>query len=761
MMKKKGKRKILMALGFALAFQLCGAAPVSAAESALVTGYENGDTSLNMTRIAGYSCGQFNVDGGVMEIVAYNTENQRAYAINGQSGKLAVISLQDLAVQGSPQKLVGEEIDIKALVEAQDADFSYGDMTSVAVSPDQSMLAAALQARDYNDPGRVALFDCQADGSLTFKGLAVTGVQPDMVTFASDALILTADEGEPREGYGEGTVDPKGSVTMVDGESLESQIIGFDAFDSQVQALAEQGVVLKKDTAPSVDLEPEYIAVADGKAYITLQEANSVAVLDLEQAAFEGVYSIGFEDYSQTPIDIDKKDDAYQPKTYESLMGIRMPDAIAAFERDGRTYLVTANEGDGREWGDEDLGSFYLNEAEADYEEEGAASPTGGITAENSGLVGKVTYFDAQDYEGLDPKKDYLFGGRSFTIFEATGKGLEEVFTSGDDFEALTAQYVPDYYNASNDNAVMDDRSGKKGPEPESVTVGTVNGQVYAFVALERTGGIMVYDVTRPDEAAFVNYINTRDFTQTVEGSEVYEEGELDKWVTGGDVAPEGLCFIAGADSPTGQALLLAACEVSGTVAVYQVGGEALQMLPFGDVSAEAWYFEGVSYVYEKDMMRGTSAASFEPDAPLTRAMTAQVLYNMEGTPAVESAGDFTDVSEGQWFADAVNWAAGAGVVSGYGNGLFGSADSVTREQLAVMLYQYAGLKGCDTQQGGMAIREFADYDEISEYALEAMDWAVSSGLFTGTEEGRLLPESAATRAQVAAILMAFDQMEK
>ena len=117
----------------------------------------------------------------------------------------------------------------------------------------------------------------------------------------------------------------------------------------------------------------------------------------------------------------------------------------------------------------------------------------------------------------------------------------------------------------------MDNRSGKKGPEPESVTTGIVNGRIYAFLALERTGGIMVYDVTVPEETAFCNYISTRDFSTVIPGSEVYEDGELDKWVTGGDVAPEGLCFIPAETSPDGRAMLAVAFEVSGTIALYSL----------------------------------------------------------------------------------------------------------------------------------------------------------------------------------------------
>ena len=363
-MKHKAKRAASLALGLALALQVGAAA---SAQCLPTGGYENGAAALNLTQIARYSAGQYNVDGGVMEIVTYNSDTGYAYAINGQSGKLAAIPLSGLTAGVHVEELPGTDIDVKALVEAEDDAFQYGDMTSVAISPDNTTLAAALQAEGHNDPGRVALFTCGEDGSLTLQGLVEAGAQPDMVTFADNATALTADEGEPREGYGENTVDPKGSVTVVDVEKGESTVVDFSAFDAQRDALAEDGVVLKKDTAPSVDLEPEYIAVAEGKAYVTLQENNAIAVLDIASKTFEGVYPIGFEDYGKTPIDLDKKDDAYAPKTYEGLLGIRMPDAIAAYTVGGETYLVTANEGDAREWGDEDAGTFYLNEEEVDF----------------------------------------------------------------------------------------------------------------------------------------------------------------------------------------------------------------------------------------------------------------------------------------------------------------------------------------------------------------------------------------------------------
>lgn len=521
---------------------------------------------------ASYSSGQYNVDGGVMEIIAYNKATGWAYSVNGQSGLLTALDLNVLTGNGSGIDLIGEDYDVKAMVAEAEPGFAYGDMTSVAVSPDGSRLALALQDEAYDKTGRVAIFSCAPDGSISLESLIECGVQPDMVTFVDNVTVLTADEGEPRMGYGDGIVDPAGSVSIINLDEAFSSVVGFEAFDvpEARQALVDDGVIIMKDRLPSADFEPEYIAVSGGKAYVTLQEANAIAVLDIASKSFEGIHSAGYEDYSKTPVDIDKKDEAYAPRTYDGLMGIRMPDGISAFTSDGKTYLVTANEGDAREWGDEDDGSFYLSEDERDFGD-GDTSPTGRITAASSGLDGKVVFFKAADFDGLDPDKDYLFGGRTFTIYEVGSDGLSEVYSSQDDFERLTAERHPAFYNASNDNALIDDRSGKKGPEPESVTTGMIDGRTYTFIALERTGGVMMYDVTDPAQAVCVDHLNPRDFLSIVEGSEEYDDGELDKWVTGGDVAPEGLCFIAAGDSPTGRPALLVANEVSGTVAFCEI----------------------------------------------------------------------------------------------------------------------------------------------------------------------------------------------
>lgn len=510
-------------------------------------GFENKTSDLKLQQTARYVSGMTNPDGGVMEIVDYNTQTGWAYAINGQSGKLTAIAIKDIENKDKVDLLDGNDIDIKSLVQVDG--FVYGDMTSVAVSHDGKTLAVAIQAEEYDKNGRVALFDCEKDGTLTFKQSLEVGVQPDMLTYTNDdKKILTANEGEPREGYEDDAVDPKGSISIINVQSQEVEIVDFTSFDNKREELVNDGIILKKDTAPSVDLEPEYIAVSDKNAYISLQEANAIAVLDLNTNKIKDIYSAGYEDYSKVAIDIDKKDEKYDAKTYESLRGIRMLDGISVYTVDGVDYLLTANEGDSREWGN------YLNEDERNFGK-GKTSPTGKITAENSGLTGKVVFFDANDYDGLDSENDYLFGGRSFTIYKIEDNFLTEIFTSKNDFESKTSEYIPDYFNCSNDDKTIDDRSGKKGPEPETVIIGQIEDKTYAFVGLERIGGIMVYDITEPYKATFVNYINSRDFSSDIAG----------------DDSPEGLHFISGEDSLTGQAQLVAAYEVSGTVGVYDV----------------------------------------------------------------------------------------------------------------------------------------------------------------------------------------------
>ena len=188
---------------------------------------------------------------------------------------------------------------------------------------------------------------------------------------------------------------------------------------------------------------------------------------------------------------------------------------------------------------------------------------------------------------------------------------------------------------------------------------------------------------------------------------------------------------------------------------VREGGQSQVSQTTFMDVPASAWYYDAVEYVYENGLMSGVSSGWFAPNDTLTRAMVVQTLYAMEGRPSAASAG-FADVVPGDWYAGAVNWAAANGVVSGVSETSFAPNSALTREQLALILYRYAQYKGYDTTQGGMAIREFADYGSISSWAAEAMGWAVNAGLISGVGGNQIAPTGTATRAQVAQILMNF-----
>lgn len=180
--------------------------------------------------------------------------------------------------------------------------------------------------------------------------------------------------------------------------------------------------------------------------------------------------------------------------------------------------------------------------------------------------------------------------------------------------------------------------------------------------------------------------------------------------------------------------------------------------LPFTDVPEGAWYADAAAYVYEHGLMAGTSATTFAPDATTSRSMIATILWRMAGSPVVNYAMDYTDVAQGQWYSEAIRWAASEGIVGGYGNGLFGTNDPITREQFAAMLYRFAQEQGYDVSIGeNTNILSYTDVADLSEYAISAMQWAVGAGIINGTGDGSTLtPQGQATRAQAAVMLMRF-----
>lgn len=493
-----------------------------------------------LSYIGNYQTGMSNKDGGIAEIVKYNKDNQKMYLVNGTAQSVDIVSIANMTSNNKTEFKIDTRLDIAAMGQAHG--FASGDITSIDINTNEKMIAIAVQGATYKDNGSIVILNYDGKYIKHFEA----GVQPDMVTFSHDyKYLLSANEGEPREGYSSaGATDPKGSITIIDIKKgvnkATAQTIGFDKFDSHEAraTLVENGVLLKPDTAPSVDLEPEYISVSDNSryAYVSLQEANSVATIDLKTQEIISVKGLGFKDHNVEENALDALKDGQVNLTTQNLYGTYMPDGIASQKIGGKQYLYTANEGDGREWGEyEDTGSYTF-----------------------PGTSFKIDTILNTERDGLEADKTYIYGSGSFSIWDADT--MAQVYDSGSDFERITGELYPEAFNSSNNKTELDSRSGKKGPEPEDIKVMKVNGKTFAFIGLERTGGIMMYDVTNVQKVKFHDYVNLRDFS----GTDVSSSGDL---------APEGLCLVEAKNSPTGKPLMLVANEVSGNVRVFEING--------------------------------------------------------------------------------------------------------------------------------------------------------------------------------------------
>ncbi|MCG8472751.1 MAG: choice-of-anchor I family protein [Desulfobacterales bacterium] len=425
----------------------------------------------------------------------------------------------------------------------------HGSVNSVAVHGDT--LAVAVAAVKRQDPGAVIFLD----PSGRVRGSVDVGALPDMVCFTPDGrYVLTANEGEPSGDYAE---DPEGSVTIISMAKGAEAVSNEDATTLTFKGVSLSGGVRitgPHGTTIAMDLEPEYIAVSPDStyAYVSLQENNAMARIHIPKGEVEVVKGLGVKDHNQKGMGFDasKKDNGIRIRPWP-VYGMYMPDAIAAYEVDGQLFLVSANEGDGREY------TGYTDEIKMkklvlDPE----TFPHGELLARESNLGGLVVSARDGDMDG-DGDMDalYSFGGRSFTIWN---REMERVYDSGNAMERHIAQAFPDHFNASNTKNTFDNRSPKKGPEPEGVTLGVMDGRTYAFILIERMGGIMVYDITDPFHPEFKTYENPRRFgVKPGKGS--------------GDLGPEGAVFIPAKHSPSGKDLLAVANEVSGSVTLYEV----------------------------------------------------------------------------------------------------------------------------------------------------------------------------------------------
>ncbi|MBD3921289.1 choice-of-anchor I family protein [Paenibacillus sp. PR3] len=511
---------------------------------------------FTVSKIGGYSVGVTNPAGGVAEIVKFNKDNGRFYLVNGSSdpASLDIVSLTVGDGSGTNQMQKDDTKNIKEMAERTEG-FDYGDLTSIDINYTNKRIYLSVQEKDPTKNGLILALDY--DGNLIASYAA--GAQPDMIKSTPDGkYVLTANEGEPRAG-----VDPKGSVTILDTVAGTATNVEFDdpsIIDDKVHIRGasdpKTGLITGSGSKADAlyDLEPEYIALSGDAlmAYVSLQENNAIATLDLASKKFTSVKGLGLKDLSNPRNSLDLVNDGVIKLENVPFFGVYMPDGIASYTVDGQNYVISANEGDATDWpGRTNVGK--ISSVKSSLDPNSAAAK----------LVNSTTAYDGVEVmTDMGTDSIYMFGGRSFSIWDANT--MEQTYDSGNDFEKITAERIPDFFNSGHDKTAKDNRSSKKGPEPEDVKIGQVGERSVAFVGLERIGGVMMYDVTDPKQATFLNYTNSRVFTPT---------NNLNT-----DTGPEGLEFIPAAISPTGLPLLLVAYEVSGTVAVFQLNVSKLSL---------------------------------------------------------------------------------------------------------------------------------------------------------------------------------------
>ena len=449
------------------------------------------------------------------------------------------------------------------------------DINSVATK--NGIVAVAVAASDKTQPGAVYFLDADAslsvtDGAIATQGFVLNnvtvGALPDMVTFTADGTkVLVANEAEQNDVDGSNPpalVNPEGSVSIIDlssgAASATATTASFAAFNNKAAELGAKGVRLFAGQAGfenitvAQDLEPEYIAIApDGKtAFVTLQENNALAILDIASGQFTDIVPLGRKSFLGLPFDGSDRDGASNANavalsTERPVFGQYMPDAIAAYlGADGKAYYLIANEGDDRD----DFIAPNETTSVSSLNLDAVAFPNAADLKTNA-QIGRLTVSNAPgnngDVDG-DGDTDQLlaYGARSFSIVDAQGR---MVFDSGSHIEQfVAANGTFDSKNPSTSGLFDDTRSDNKGPEPEGITVGQVGGKTLAFVGLERGGGgVMVYDVTNPAQVSFVQYLRNP-----------------------ADVSPEGLTFVAAKDSPSGQDALFVTNEVTNSVTAFE-----------------------------------------------------------------------------------------------------------------------------------------------------------------------------------------------
>ncbi len=473
-------------------------------------------SSLTFNKIGSFTNGV--VGEGFAEISAFDPLTDKLFVVNPNDTEISVLDLSD------PSKPI------------PDTDIAVnGIPNSVAVH--NGILAVALE-NSVSKQANGTIVTYKTDTHVLLETYNA-GPLPDMVTFSPDGkYIVAANEGEPNDEY---TNDPEGSVTIITINSGNVVNAGFTSFNGKT--IGNEFRVFGKDASLAQDIEPEYIAISDDSktAYVSLQENNGLAVVDLNSKTVTNLIGLGVKDHSVlgNQLDVSNKDGISGNFKNWPVFGMFQPDAITYVTINGTGYIISANEGDARD---------YDGFSEEERVKKLTLDPTVFPDAEtlqldeNLGRLKTTTASGDIDGDG-DYDKIYAYGARSFTIWSTSGN---VVYDSGDLIGKKTLELNATLFN--NDEGETDGRSDDKGAEPEAVETLKIGDKTLLFVGLERTGGVMVFDITNPVAPIF-----------------------LDWMVDETDIGPEGLIAIKAADSPTGNDLVVITNEVSNTISIYEI----------------------------------------------------------------------------------------------------------------------------------------------------------------------------------------------
>lgn len=478
--------------------------------SAPLENTQNEDLS-GYTEIASINLGGL----GAAEITAFDPSTDKLFAVNNSYilNKIDVIDISNPAL-------------ISVIHSISMVPYG-GYVNSVAVS--NGKLAAAVESTDKQAAGKIVVFNTSTYAEI--KSINV-GSLPDMVTFTNDGnYIISANEGEPSDNY---VNDPEGSVSIIKVSDYSVKTINFSTFENQLTALTAKGFrIFGPGKNFNKDIEPEYITVSDDNttAYVTLQENNAIAEIDIVSGIVKKIMPLGFKDYSlaENAIDASDKDSKVAFTTYNKVFGMYMPDAIAYYNYNGKPYLFTANEGDSREYT-----AFIEMKRAATVTFDPTNFPTAATLQKDASLgrLNITTTLGDTDGDG-DFDALYSLGARSFSVWDAiTGA---QVFDSKNELD-----------KKADELKIYDDgRSDDKGVEPESIAIGRVGSKTIAVVGMERADAFAIYDITTPTAPVFIKMYKTGD-------------------------APEGIIFIPASKSPINQSLIVISSENDGLVKIYK-----------------------------------------------------------------------------------------------------------------------------------------------------------------------------------------------